>query len=101
MNKLIRIGIIGDHDAARPSHRATDEAIAHCAEHLKFTLETRWLPTELLEISVEESLKGFDGLWCAPGSPYKSMEGALNAIRFARELQDTAGRSRVGYEEVH
>jgi CTP synthase (UTP-ammonia lyase) len=30
-------------------------------------------------------LKGFDALWIAPGSPYKSLIGALNAIRFARE----------------
>jgi CTP synthase (UTP-ammonia lyase) len=29
--------------------------------------------------------EGFDGLWCVPGSPYASMEGALNAIRQARE----------------
>jgi CTP synthase (UTP-ammonia lyase) len=30
-------------------------------------------------------LKGFDALWIAPGSPYKSLIGALNAIRYARE----------------
>jgi CTP synthase (UTP-ammonia lyase) len=85
MKRAIRTGIIGDYDAARPSHRATDEALSHCARYLGFTLETQWLPTGSLESGVEESLKGFDGFWCAPGSPYRSMAGALNAIRYARE----------------
>ena len=35
--------------------------------------------------SVGTTLKPFDALWCAPGSPYKSMDGALRAIQFARE----------------
>jgi CTP synthase (UTP-ammonia lyase) len=30
-------------------------------------------------------LQQFDALWCAPASPYKSMQGALQAIQFARE----------------
>jgi CTP synthase (UTP-ammonia lyase) len=30
-------------------------------------------------------LRRFDALWCAPGSPYQSMDGALQGIRFARE----------------
>jgi len=38
-----------------------------------------------LESDAVESLCDFDGLWCVPGSPYRSMNGALNAIRFARE----------------
>ena len=33
----------------------------------------------------ETTLKQFDALWCAPGSPYKSMDGALRGIQFARE----------------
>jgi len=26
-----------------------------------------------------------DGIWIAPASPYRSMDGALTAIRYARE----------------
>lgn len=33
----------------------------------------------------EARLAVFDGVWIAPGSPYRSMEGALGAIRYARE----------------
>ncbi len=43
------------------------------------------MPTESLENGVESVISNFDGLWCAPGSPYNSMDGALNAIKFARE----------------
>jgi CTP synthase (UTP-ammonia lyase) len=31
------------------------------------------------------ALAAFDGLWAAPGSPYRSLEGALAGVRFARE----------------
>ena len=30
-------------------------------------------------------LETFDGIWCVPGSPYANTDGALDAIRVARE----------------
>jgi len=32
-----------------------------------------------------QHLKPYDALWAAPGSPYHSLEGAIQGIRFARE----------------
>ncbi|MDF2941475.1 MAG: synthase [Herbinix sp.] len=84
MNSVTNIGIIGDYDG-RPSHIATEEAIKHSASKLGLTVETKWLSTDSLEDEAGQKLSNFDGLWCAPGSPYKSMLGAINAIRFARE----------------
>ena len=83
MKSKIRIGIIGDYDG-RPSHLATEEALKHSAVKLQIDLEYEWLPTEMFD-SGESQPQNFDGLWCAPGSPYKSMNGAINAIKFARE----------------
>jgi CTP synthase (UTP-ammonia lyase) len=80
----VRIGIIGDFDIERPSHIATNEAISHCAKYLGLEIEISWLSTETFEKDNTECLVSFDGLWCAPGSPYKSMMGAINAIHFAR-----------------
>lgn len=37
-----------------------------------------------VEGAAEQVLAGFDALWIAPGSPYQSMRGALEAITFAR-----------------
>jgi len=47
-------------------------------------IRLQWLGTESLEIDVEKINNGFDGFWCSPGE-YKSPDGAINAIRFARE----------------
>lgn len=89
MNKLItnsiKIGIIGDYDSERVSHIATNDALIHCGKALNIDVEIKWISTESLENNVEQQLKGFNGLFCAPGSPYNSLKGALNGIRFARE----------------
>jgi CTP synthase (UTP-ammonia lyase) len=88
MDQTIRIGIIGDFDANSRSHIATNEAINHSAKALSIALEIAWLPTQPLEAEFSGlELKSFDALWCAPGSPYKSMRGALRAIRFSREQE--------------
>lgn len=86
MHDPLRVGIIGDFDPYLRSHMATNEAIRHAASALAVTVECAWLPTQSLdEDSNETTLQPFDALWCAPASPYKSMSGALRAIRFVRE----------------
>jgi CTP synthase (UTP-ammonia lyase) len=47
------------------------------------SVEFDWIPTE--EIVDASRVEDFSGLWCVPASPYRSMAGALIAIRFARE----------------
>jgi len=84
MKQSIKVGIIGDFNPAYPSHIATNEAINHAGDALGVSVEAQWLPTKALE-KQPAALEQFDALWCSPGSPYQSMEGALQAIRFARE----------------
>lgn len=84
MEATLKIGVIGDFDG-RPSHIATNEAILHCAAYLGLQQETQWIATDSLIDSNSLNLSEFDALWCAPGSPYKSVQGAMNAIQFARE----------------
>ncbi len=86
MAQKINIGIIGDFESKSQSHSATNEALNHAAKVLGVDETITWLPTVALESkSAEARLKRFDALWCAPGSPYQSTDGALHAIRFARE----------------
>lgn len=86
MPQPLRVGIIGDFDANRPTHLATNEAISHAAKALSVMVDCAWLATKSLDDEGSEAmLKPFDALWCAPASPYKSMHGALRAIQFARE----------------
>lgn len=93
MHKSLSVGIIGDYNPASRFHLATDAALHHAAAALSVAVDVVWLPTPSLEGERRAAtLAQFDALWCAPGSPYQSMEGALASIRFAREQ----GRPFVG-----
>ena len=86
MNNAVRMGIIGDFNPALDSHLKTNEALEHTAEFLSIDLNIEWLGTDSLENeSAEEIMRSFHGFLCAPGSPYKSTDGALTAIKFSRE----------------
>lgn len=80
MATLTRIGIIGDFNSDNPTHILTNEGIQHAAEILDKSFEVMWLPTDR-----PHEFGKFQGLLCSPGSPYKSLEGALAGIRYARE----------------
>ncbi len=82
----VNVGIIGDYDPRSPYHAATTVAIDHAANSLAISCQCTWIPTEQLADEANHwILDPFDALWCAPGSPYKSMDGALRGIRYARE----------------
>ena len=82
----IQIGIIADYNSKNPYHVATNEALQHAADVLKISHQTRWLDTDKLDQPDAQSrMSECDALFGGPGSPYRSMEGALRAIRFARE----------------
>jgi len=85
MPRELSVGVIGDFNPQYHSHAATNLAFRHAATSLGVSVDTKWVPTPSLKKHVEEKLGQFDMLLCAPGSPYKSMRGALNGIRFARE----------------
>ncbi len=85
MATMIHIGLIGDRSDEVRAHEAIPRAVELIAGDGGPRAELEWLPTDRLAASGVELLSAFDGLWCVPGSPYVSMEGALAAIRFARE----------------
>jgi CTP synthase (UTP-ammonia lyase) len=74
-----RIGIIGDFKPNNPTHLATNEAVRHSFARHGISAAVEWLPTD-----GTVDLNQFDGFWCSPGSPYKSLDGALQMIRWAR-----------------
>src|SRR5262249_44347282 len=83
-------GLIGDHDATITAHQAIPIALQLAADSSQTQVKWQWVPTE--EIRSAARVSAFDGLWCVPGSPYRSTEGALRAIRHARE----SGRPFLG-----
>jgi CTP synthase (UTP-ammonia lyase) len=82
MNAAVRIGLVGDHDASVTAHRAIPLALRLAGDACGVAVEGEWLPTD--EITSASRISRFDGLWCVPASPYRSMEGALLAIGHAR-----------------
>ncbi|MGE8067812.1 CTP synthase C-terminal region-related (seleno)protein [Pseudomonas sp. NPDC089569] len=84
-NHVIRIALVGDYDPQVTAHQAIPVALGLAAEHSGWDVQGHWLATDSLH--ADTPLDGFDGFWCVPASPYRSMDGALRAIRFARERQ--------------
>jgi len=79
----LRIALVGDHDPAITAHRAIPLALDLAASRLPRGLRAEWLATDAIDGAAR--LDGFDAVWCVPGSPYRRMDGALAAIRHARE----------------
>jgi CTP synthase (UTP-ammonia lyase) len=81
----VRIGILGDFNPEFRSHHATPDSLQHAARKLDLKVESEWIPTpSLIGSDAEKTLESFDGLWASPGSPYKSFDGMLKGIEFAR-----------------
>ena len=107
--KTFRVGLIGDFNPHVTAHRAIPRALALAAKVVGApvpaparaeasasspagdrrspvdAIEPVWLTTDNIVPHDPWQFAGFAGLWCVPGSPYVNMEGALWAIRFARE----------------
>ena len=51
---------------------------------LGVAVDVAWVATNAIEAIDDAALQGLDGLLIAPGSPYRSLDGALLAIEYAR-----------------
>jgi CTP synthase (UTP-ammonia lyase) len=81
----VRIGILGDFNSEFRSHHATNDALQHAAAKIGLPVESAWIPTpSLVSSDAKKIVEEFDGLWASAGSPYKSFDGMLKGIEFAR-----------------
>lgn len=85
----IRVGLIGDYNPGVRAHVAIPKALGLAAGVTGYKSDVTWVETGAIGLDVEEQLQPFDALWCVPASPYANMQGALSAIRFARERSRT------------
>ena len=76
----MRIALVGDYNPEVLAHQAIPKALALAADGAK--VQPVWVGTEA---ALYADLDEYTGFWCVPASPYRSMEGALRAIQFARE----------------
>jgi CTP synthase (UTP-ammonia lyase) len=81
---MVRVGLIGDYNPDVTAHQAIPRALSLAGDRLNLVVQPTWLATDRLPES-QDAVAHMQGLWCVPASPYRNMEGALDAIRHARE----------------
>jgi len=82
----LRIALVGDFDPTKLAHQAIPLALGAVARQQAIEIRAEWTHTLALEGGAAPALlDDIDGLWCVPASPYASAEGAIAAIRYARE----------------
>jgi CTP synthase (UTP-ammonia lyase) len=80
----VRIALVGDHDPEAVAHRAIPIALELAGRCAGLTIAREWIGTDTID-GHWPGLEYFQGIWCVPASPYRSAEGAITAIRMARE----------------
>jgi CTP synthase (UTP-ammonia lyase) len=82
---MTRIGVVGDYNPANETHVSTTAGLQAAAAATGAAAEVTWIPTEELDSGGNPAAHlDYDGLFIAPGSPYRSLDGAVAAIQHAR-----------------
>ena len=76
-----RIALVGDRSANVRAHARIPALIDALLTRESRPLDPYWIATP---DAAEDELAGFDAIWVAPGSPYRSSAGAITAVRTAR-----------------
>jgi CTP synthase (UTP-ammonia lyase) len=77
MSPQPRIAVLGDRDPSLTTHRELDATLAL----LGADVDASWCATDGADAARPEA---FDGLWVAPGTPYRDGDAVLAAIGHAR-----------------
>ena len=83
VKNTLRIALVGDYNPDVLAHQAIPLAIDDAAAVLEITADYDWLATT--ELTSPEDLVGYDAIWLVPASPYKNVDAAFIAARYARE----------------
>jgi CTP synthase len=87
---MITVGIMGDFNPDKLTQSLLNQALDHAAAAIGSAVEITWIPTlSLKSVRDTKKLGEYNGLIMAPGGDYRSEEGALSGIRFARENDRT------------
>ncbi|MFF5480214.1 hypothetical protein ACFY5C_23135 [Streptomyces sp. NPDC012935] len=78
-----RLALVGDRSPNVVSHTRVPLLLDALAEREGLVLDAYWIPSQ--DAVADDAVRGFDAVWVLPGSPYRSEEGVLSAIRTARQ----------------
>lgn len=79
----VRILLVGDRSHEVAAHERIGPTLRGLASATTEPVQSYWLSTDA--VLAHGGLEAFDGIWLVPGSPYRSLDGALAAVRAARE----------------
>lgn len=77
-----KIAIVGEQYDNFEPHTSLNRSLDYLKD--KYDFEYEWIDTELVDKERDRLLNRYAGIWSAPGSPFKSLDGALYAITYAR-----------------
>ena len=113
----IEIALVGKYTDLEDAYVSHEQALNHCRAETKTKININYIEAEDLEQaeSVEEHLKGVDGILVPGGFGDRGIEGKIDSIRYGRTndiptLSICLGfqlcvvefaRSALGYEEAH
>jgi CTP synthase (UTP-ammonia lyase) len=75
------IALVGDRSPSVRAHARIPLLVDALRRRDDLVVDPYWVPSE----AAHDGLDGFDGIWVLPGSPYRDRDGALAAVRTARE----------------
>ncbi|HLK65817.1 MAG TPA: hypothetical protein VKU19_20410 [Bryobacteraceae bacterium] len=93
MHSGMRIALVGDFNDQQKSHQAISKALSAVPGG---EVNGVWIPTD--SVGKAEALAEYDGIWCVPGMPYRSADGALAAIRYARTTRTPFLGTSAGFQ---
>jgi CTP synthase (UTP-ammonia lyase) len=93
MHSTIRVALIGDFNEQQKAHTAISQSLAAASDD---SVECVWVATDSLHRA--DALAEFQGIWCVPGMPYRSADGAMRAIRHARVTRTPFLGTSAGFQ---
>ncbi len=86
--KTVTIGITGKYTSLRDSYASVMAALEHACSAHNVKLEMKWIETTKIErgtLSIEEAMKGIDGVIVPGGFGKRGVEGKIACVKYLRE----------------
>jgi CTP synthase (UTP-ammonia lyase) len=78
------IALVGDYSELHTAHRAIPKALELARGRSGAEVRWEWVDTRRIGDAARD-LSGFSAVWLVPASPYENTQGAIDAVRWARE----------------
>jgi CTP synthase len=82
----VTVGLVGKYVSLPDAYKSIAEAFVHAGAQNDCKVNVKWISSEdINKETVENVLKGLDGVLVAPGFGERGLEGKIEAIRYVRE----------------